>query len=244
MKIDPRAGSKELLVPLRAAGLPAELELLPAGDIELVGRGCGRPMSVGVEYKSIPDMLQCSRDGRFAEQLRAMRARYEVSWLLLEGEWRYSPNGPLEVMESRGFRAARAGHTYQEVVAWHLTMIQRGGVLLWQTRDRTESVAWLRSLYWWWMSKDFEEHRAHLDWYTPPYCPDNAFDRSGPSVTQKVAAALLAAGPTVDVNSTRAKAAAAHFPSVRAMVTADETEWRAVEGIGAKIAKRVVEAVK
>lgn len=245
LRVDRRAGSAELDGPLRAAGLSPELDTLAAGDVELLGRGPGgRPLLVGVEFKTIPDVLACVRSGRFAEQLRGMRARYEVGWLLVEGEWRLDDAGPgLEVRERAGYRA-RGGYTYQEVAAWTLTMAQRGGVLLWRTRDRAESVAWLRALYWWWTSKDFEEHRAHLDWYTPPYAPDNPLDMEPPSMAQKVAAALLSSGPTVDVNGERAKAAAAHFGTVGAMLAADEGAWREVEGIGPKTARRVVEAVQ
>jgi ERCC4-type nuclease len=241
--VDRRAGSAELQAPLLAAELPVEMDTLPAGDVELHGRGPGgRPLLVGVEYKAIRDLLTCVRDGRFAEQLRGMRQRYEVCWLLVEGEWRLDA-GMLEVRERQGYRD-RGGYSYQEVAAWTLTMAQRGGVLMWRTRDREETVAWLRALYWWWTCKDFEEHRAHLAWYTPPYTPDNPMDLEPPSVVQKVAAALLSQGPTVDVNAERAKAAAAVFPSVAAMVAAGEREWRGVEGIGPKIARRVVASVQ
>ena len=239
LRLDPRDGSKELKVPLLNAGLTVEVGTLPAGDVEITGRGPGgRPLLVGVEYKQVRDMLTCVRDGRFAEQLRKMKARHEVRWLLVEGEWRETEAGLLEVRERKGFKE-RGRFTAQEVVAWLLTMTQCGGVLPWFTHDQDESVAWLRALYWWWTSKDYEKHRAHLDWYTPPYAPPNPFEDE-PGVVQKVAAALLAQGVTVDVNSERARAAGKHFATVRAMVDADESVWRGVEGIGPKTAKRVV----
>lgn len=238
LRVDRRAGSKELEEPLCAVGLCPEMDNLAAGDVELVGSGPGgRPLMVGVEYKTVPDVLTCMRDGRFAEQARRMRGRYEVSWLLIEGEWKIE-GSQLEVREKGGFKA-RGHYTYQEVAAWVLTMAQRGGVLMWRTRDRAESVAWLRSLYWWWTSKEFEEHRAHLDWYRPPYTPENPMEMAEPTMAVKVAAALLSQGPTVDVNGERAKAVGAHFGSVRAMLTADEKAWRAVAGIGPKTAKKV-----
>lgn len=221
--------------------------MLPFGDVEIIGKGPGgRPLLVGVEYKKVPDVLTCIRDGRFAEQARGMAATFEVSWLLIEGEWRLDPmpgSDMLEVREKRGWES-RGGHTYQEMASWMLTMAHRAGVLVWRTSNQRESIAWLRTLYWWWTAKDFEEHQAHLDWYRPPYCPETPFDVKGPSRAQKVAAALLAEGPTVDVNGERAKAAAAHFGSVGAMLAADEKAWREVEGIGPKIAKRVVEGLR
>jgi ERCC4-type nuclease len=233
--VDRRAGSVELMGPLKAEGLAPELDTLPAGDVEIVGLGPGgRPLLIGVEIKTIPDVLACVRNGRFAEQLRGMRARYEVRWLLIEGEWRIEDD-ELEVRERRGYRA-RGGYAYQEVAAWGLTMAQRGGVLLWRTKDREESVAWLRAMYWWWTSKDFEEHRAHLAWYTPPATCEAMFEE--PGLVQRVAAILPGIG------AERAYAASQAFGSVRSMVCADEKAWRAVDGIGPKTARRVVEAVQ
>lgn len=235
LRVDARAGSGELHAPLTHAGLRPELDILPAGDVEVVGRGPGgRPLLVGVEFKTIPDMLACVRSGRFAEQRRAMQARYEVSWLLIEGEWRIEGDA-LEVRERSGWRN-RAHYTHQEVAAWLLTMAQRGRVLLWRTATRAESIAWLRALYWWWTSKDFELHRAHLDWYTPPATGEALIEE--PGLVQRVAAVLPGIG------TDRARAAAGAFGSVREMVNADAAAWRAIEGIGPKTAKRVVEAVR
>lgn len=238
LHLDKQAGSKELEAPLRAAGLNPTMVILPKGDVEIEGLGPGgRPLMVGVEFKTIPDVLACVRSGRFAEQLRGMRARYEVSWLLIEGEWRIGQSAAasvLEVRERRGWES-RGHYTYQEVVAWVLTMAQRGGALLWRTATREESVAWLRSLYWWWTSKEFEEHRAHLDWYQPPVTSEAMFEE--PGLVQRVAAVLPGIG------AERAVAAAGAFGSVREMVNADAKRWQVVEGIGPKTAKRVVEAV-
>lgn len=252
IRLDNQAGSRDLEQPLRSAGLVPEVVRLPSGDLEIIGQGPGgRPMLVGIEYKKLPDLLQCERDGRFAEQLRAMKKYYEISWLVIEGEWRVtapaavssSRAATLEVRERKGWVEARGSYTYQEVVAWVLTMAQRGGVMVWRSRDQAETVEWLRTMYWWWTAKKFEEHKAHLQWYTPPWAPETPFD-TAPSVERKVAAALLAQGPTVDINSERAKAVAVHFGSVRAMLLATEKEWCAVPGIGAKIAKRVVEVTQ
>lgn len=244
MRIDTRAGSCELEAPLKAHGLPVEMCSMPAGDVEIVGRGPrGRPLLIGVEFKTVRDALTCMRDRRYAEQLREMRRRYEVCWLLVEGEWRANAEGLIEVRERRGWQE-RGHFTVQEYAAWLLTMTQRGGALLWTTTSRDETVTWLRTLYWWWTAKDFDAHRAHLEWYTPAYVPENPMDLTPPGVVQKVAAALLAQGPTVDVNGERARAVGAAFGSVRAMLDAGMKEWTAVDGIGAKTAKRVVEVLR
>lgn len=208
---------------------------MPSGDVEIIGLGPGgRPLMVGIEFKLVRDVLECVRSGRFAEQARKMKARYEVRWLLIEGDWR-TEAGLLEVKERRGYKE-RGHYTYQEVASWALTMAQRGGVLMWRTHDRAESVAWLRSLYWWWTSKDFEAHRAHLDWYQPPLTNENPFEE--PTLVQKVANVLPGIG------SDRALAASGAFGSVREMVNADESVWCGIDGIGPKTARKVVEAVQ
>jgi len=98
MRIDTRAGSKDLIEPLKRAGVPAEAATLQFGDIELVGNGPdGRPVTIGCEYKKLPDAFQCLRDGRYAAQLRGMRDAYEVNWLLLEGRFQKDWRGHLQV---------------------------------------------------------------------------------------------------------------------------------------------------
>jgi ERCC4-type nuclease len=125
--------------------------------------------------------------------------------------------------------------SYQEVVGWSLTMALKGGCLLWRTEDQDETVEWLRGLDNWFTSKEWEDHKAHLDWYSPE--PEgNPFE--GPSLVQRVAAVLPGLG------STRSRNVAKHFSSVRAMLTADEKEWAKVEGVGSKTAKKIVEALK
>jgi len=235
VKIDTRAGSIELIAPLRQLGVPVEEAILPAGDVEIVGNGPeGRPVLVGVEVKKLSDVLACMRDGRFAEQLRGMSESFEVKWLLIEGRMR----GVSDVIQvAHGSRWRNDGHyRYQEFVSWLMTMCQRGGVLLWRTENQEESVAWLKALYHWWTLKSYEEHRAHLNHYQPqllggitPFEP--------PTLVQKVAVCLPG------IAGTRSKAISLRFSSIREMAKADEKEWSSIDGIGKRGAKKLVEAL-
>src|SRR4030095_11046902 len=99
MRVDTREGSAALLPLLRAAGLPADGAILDSGDVEILGRDGSRPVTVGVEYKKIGDLLQSSRDGRAAEQLRRMHSEYEVRYILIEGYMKPGPKGELIVQE-------------------------------------------------------------------------------------------------------------------------------------------------
>ena len=63
--VDSRIGSKDLAAPLTRLGLPAELTTLPFGDIAFEGQGDDRgPLTVGIEFKVLTDLVQSLRSGR------------------------------------------------------------------------------------------------------------------------------------------------------------------------------------
>jgi len=230
MTIDTRAGSRNLVRPLRERNIPIEESILPAGDVEIVGRGPeGRPVLVGVEYKSVGDVLHCIRDGRFAEQLRRMRDRYEVRWLLVEGYWAPGVRDELLVMERGRFREARGQYKFTEVASWLLTMAQAGGCLLWRTPDMSESVSWLCVLRSWWTQRDWESHRSHLAMYMPP-----PFSFRPLTPTELMANTLDGLGPE------KLKAVAAKFKTPHAMTSATVEDWASIDGIGKVLAERFV----
>lgn len=236
MKIDTRAGSKELIAPLAALGVPVEPGVLLAGDVEIVGNGPGGPLLVGVEYKSIEDTAACMRSGRFADQARGMKANFNVSWLLVEGRVR-AVKGGMEVQTHKGkWRLLHAGVTYQELTAWLLTMSQVNGILLYRTEDLAESVEWLRIFNNWWTSKDWHQHRAHLEWYTPPVV-GNPF-LGEPPLVQKAAALLP------HIGGIKAERVGKEFRSLKKMCCVSQEDWTKIPGVGKKMAKRIVEAIE
>lgn len=233
MRIDTRAGSQEYIVPLRKAGLHVDEAILPAGDVELIGNGPGgRPQLVGVELKKLPDLFACIRNGRFAEQLRGMKANYEISWLVVEG--RLKLGAKLQYHTGEKWRDADANMTYAEMAGWTMTMAAAAGVLLWRTENEDETVAWLKQLDSWWTAKVWEDHRAHLEYYTPP-AQDSVFD--DPTLCQRVARVLPGLG------SKRAEEVAKAFGSTRVMVNASIPEWTKIEGIGRGIAEKITRAL-
>jgi ERCC4-type nuclease len=222
--------------PLRKLGVVVEETILPAGDAEIVGIGpSGRPVLVGCEYKSIEDVAACVRNGRFADQLRKMRDSFEVSWLLIEGRLRGDRKG-IAVKRGEKWFTLPGLITYQEIVSWTMTMCQRGGVLLWRTESKLESAAWLRSLELWWTAKDWEEHRAHMDWYTPPI-ESNPFE-GRPGLARRWANELPGVGDG------KSRLISARFRSGRALANASVEELTQVEGVGKKLANAIVKAVK
>lgn len=237
MRIDTRAGSSDLIAPLRLRGVTVEEAMLPSGDVEIVGRGPEeRPVLVGIEVKKIPDLLQCIRNGRFADQLRAMRQSYEVRWLLVEGRWQgFGHREDMAVRRGERWHTVPSHISYQEVASWTLTMANRAGLLIWRTESEEETVAWLRAHELWWTAKEYRDHRAVMDFYIPPIEAGDAF--AEPTLVRKVANVLPG---LAGVLSERADA---EFSSVREMINADEERWRRIHGIAKVKARRLVEAL-
>jgi ERCC4-type nuclease len=235
--IDPRMGSKSLLAPLRADGAPAEFGPLEFGDAYFVGAGPGgAPVTVGVEYKKLLDLLACMTSGRYAgHQLVGMREDYDVQWLLVEGIWRPRADGVVEIYGFRGWEPLRIGgrcYLQRDLDSYLLSLTQQGGTRIWKTSTPVESARWLHTLYRWWQ-RDWDEH-ASLQ----------TFDLSGPVAglseppfTRRVAKELPGIGWKKSLVVTDA------FDSVAAMVAADERTWRRVPGIGKTLAPRIVRAL-
>lgn len=238
IRVDDRAGSKDLVPHLEHVGLTTRLERLPAGDIEIISID---GTVVLVEYKSWPDVLVCVRSGRFAEQLRGMRREAHVSWLLIEGRIRVGEKNLLHVMRPDGrWREADGGFTYQEVTAWLMTMAQCGGALLWHTDSPQQSALWLRSLYYWWTYQAWAEHRAHKAWFEPPPLWENPY--AEPPLALKVACLLPGVGNTRAGAIIDSMGSETHYPSAEEVTQAGTIALQKVPGIGKTIATRVWES--
>jgi ERCC4-type nuclease len=246
MLLDDRTGSGDLLPLLKSMGVRVEHTRLEYGDVAFHGNGPGgSPVFVGVEVKTVSDVLQCIGDGRFSgHQLPGLVQTYDQVWLLVEGSYRADQrSGLLQVFKAhrnggRFWADAITGRSsramYRELDSWLLTMEIKCGVRFRRAHDRDETARILANLYNWWTSKEWDEHRSHLQLHTTT--PDAAMLRK-PSLLRMVAAQLPGVGwgksQTIEKS----------FGSIREMVQADEKRWAKIDGIGKVMAKRLVEAV-
>jgi ERCC4-type nuclease len=237
VRVDDRAGSADLVPYLEHVGLSVRVERLPAGDIELIGID---GTVVGIELKKWPDVLACVRNGRFAEQLRGMRREFHVSWLLIEGRARAGEKGRFEIMTPQGWRVADGDYTYQEVVAWLMTMAHCGGALLWHTGSPEESALWVRAQHFWWAFQEWAEHRAHLQWFEPPPLWTNPY--SEPPLALRIACMLPGVGQTRAAAILDTLGTETHYPSAEEVTQAGTVALQKVPGIGKVVATRVWEA--
>lgn len=242
LKLDYRVGSGDLAPSLKQLKIPVEVTKLEFGDAAVVGRGPeGRPVLVGVEVKKVGDLIQSLRDYRLTDhQLPGMMACYEKVHLLVEGIWSSSPRG--ELLATKGVELAPPPFgehpwSYQEFANRLNTLKYRHGVVVDYTADRRGTAAWLAALWHWWRDKPWEAHESFLGMKEKTLEASDPLMAAvaPPCIKMRVAAALLKG-----IGYHRARAIADYFPSVRAMMNAEVKEWAKVDGIGTKIAARVV----
>lgn len=247
IKVDPRMGSGDLVTPLRQLGVPAILAdpVLPFGDVEIVGRGPDdRPVLLGVEIKSVSEILEAVTDSRFVgHQLVGLLESYEIAYLLTQGTMAAAPNRELLFLrEKEGklkYEKASRGDrpwTYETVQSF-LRSVERAGIREAYTPDRRSTAAWIASLYHSW-ARPWDSHRSLARIHHTMGENPNPLELFSATTKMKVADDLIKG-----IGWERARAAARHFPSVRAMVNADEKQWQQVDGIGKKLAAAIVASV-
>jgi len=159
--VDSRVGSKELAPKITGASL-GQLEF---ADVAFMGMIGNRPVQIGIELKKLPDLISCIRNGRFAgHQLPGMRRDYDFIYLIVQGIHKRGGDGLLETPRRGGWRAYAHGGpmSWAALQSWYTTMEAKGLVRIRFTRNQSETIRVIRSLYTWWTLKKWEDHRAHM----------------------------------------------------------------------------------
>lgn len=248
--IDNRAGSAQLEPLLRRRGYPVELGRTEYGDVSWIGSSSGGgPVSVGIEVKSLGDVLACIQDSRFAgHQLPGLCQNYDLVWLLVIGVFRArARDGVLEYQQQRGkgegywkdaSHGRRRSFLFHDLQMWFLTIQYKAGVRIAVVDDYQQAALWLGANYSWWQ-RGWDDHGSHLQVYDG--MRDQLFDRAlltRPTLARCIGAQLPGIGKE------KSAAVAARFKSVRAMVEASEDDWMSIPGIGRTIAHRVHTALR
>lgn len=192
------------------------------GDAMFSGHGPSGPLQIGFERKRLTDFVSCMKDRRLSRQLRDMRehCQYERLYVVLEGIWRPSPSGTVEVMNGDGrwhpVFSMRGGEgiTYMQIDGF-MQSIAESGVVVHRTANTQETAMFYVSRYRWWQ----KQYYLH-DSLSQVYSTDPAAQKRGkmivhtgePSPVCQVAAQL----PGVDAKSW---SVAEQYSSVYEMVT-------------------------
>lgn len=218
--VDYREGSKDLLAPLLAMGLPCEESDLATGgdsqnaaDLAFVGRGeKGVGVMVGIEHKKLADLSSSLRTKRINEQARKMQTDYQFRYLIVEGDLMIDDRGHL--LKRAGWRSMKAiegvsaPELFKRVFVLQLTM----GLTPLFVPTRRVALKAIEYLYRVWTDQDLDQHKSHLDVYEPPtIVPPTDFVRTVRTFPE---CGLKVAG-----------AAEGEFGSIRAAVNAGARAW-------------------
>lgn len=235
--VDDRAGSNRLLRYPSIRALCQETRL-DGADVALIGNGPDGPLMVGVEVKSIFDLISSMNTGRLQGTQVPALMKYDERWLLYYGSYRPGRGGTLEVYRKGTWRRHRIGNRdvpYGYVESFLLNLVVTG-INVKHAFNEEEAVEWIACLHRWW-SKPWTKHKGL-----------RTLDRSKqssllPSMDAETKLRVKVASQLPGVGFERALAAAQYFPTVEAMINARVEEWAAIPGIGRVIAKAIRQAI-
>lgn len=240
--VDDRVGARELKSEIKKLGLRVETRRLEFGDFAFAGNGPRGEVMVGIERKTVSDLINSFNSGRLStHQLPGMVQTYPYRWVFVEGYWRPGRDNVIEVFKLWSEKPTKDGRGMMMVGAWYPAVTQTAWSQLigrtwnlevegacWVERTGTprETAEVVGSLFRWW-GKSWKDHRAHLG-LEKGLTPDKI-------LFEKPSYPRLFAGIFPGVEWTRSKAAAKHFGTIRRMANARPEEWKKIQGFGDKL---------
>ena len=167
--VDSRVGSRELLSGIRALGADAETVPDLTADFSWDGSGPNGAALIGVERKTITDLLDSIRTKRLGGgQIGRAVDTYDYYYLIVEGPWRRAEGGMLEIgwpwhQPKGSFRYAEVSHFLNRLRVF-------GGVHVWRTFDVDETIATLVDWHDEWQ-QSWDERCGKKVIYAPPPIP-------------------------------------------------------------------------
>lgn len=235
--VDDRTGSVELV-----RHLPKDqcvVKRLEFGDFCWEGRGPeGVPWMIGVERKTVNDLLSCIATNRFTDhQLPGMLSTYNVSYLMLEGLVKYDlSDGVVKSYHGgewvpAGF-GARQFHV-TEVLGFLNSLAIMTGIHVWQTQSERETAAYLLAFHRWWTQKEFDAHKSHLQ----------SGHKATPLIT-RMSMLRRWASELPGIGYGKSGLVERHFKSPIAMVNSTIEDWLEIPKIGKVIAANVIDIIR
>lgn len=236
--VDPRVGSKDLLPHIQKIGTPCQLQTLEYGDACFEGNGPDMSrVYIGVERKRVGDMLNCIDDARYAAHQRpGMQSMYNKDVLIIEGTWKPDVQSGymmecVAALTWRPYRYRTQMVRYSKLFRYLLT-IQLAGTMVISSRDAEQTAYNITELYAYFQKK-WDDHVSLLEQQRLAIPTMNG----KPTLVQKWAAAIEGIGPKLCMR------AAEKFDSPIQLAKADEQDWMEIEGVGSKLAQKIVKTV-
>lgn len=210
--VDDRVGSRELLRPLKRAGTPAQLQRLRFADFSFWGHGPRGRVRVGVERKTISEILTAITDSRFTgHQLPGLLKAYDYTYLVVEGNYYPDPASGILMVNGRAAGHTRQGHLFENAEKFLMTLELKAGLRVRRTNTPVHTALWIAALYRWWQKRWSEHKSAYVVDETKP---DRAI-LDARTMKRKVANQLTG------LAWVRSVKADSYFPSIAAMAVGD-----------------------
>jgi ERCC4-type nuclease len=237
--VDGRTGSKELIPYLQRISVNVKIEqaTLEYGDACFEGNGPMGRIAIGIERKTLSDLLNCVDDARYsAHQRPGMMAMYQFSILMVEGVWKQdSVTGYLmecvRTLEWRPFRYRTQMVRYSKLFRYLLSL-QVAGTTVITTRDMEQTAYNILECYHW-FSKRWEDHTSLLE--TQKLNMPSLNGR--PTLVRRWASELDGVGVKLGMEAEK------RFKTAYDLSQSDESDWVKIEGIGAKLARSIIQQI-
>lgn len=239
--IDYRKGSKELEPYIQTAHKIATLEF---ADFCFTGLGEDGPAMIGIERKTIGDMMSSMNSGRLSgHQLIGLLDQYAYVYLLIEGIWRPNPkSGVLEKRRGKSWTPVHHGkrkYTARELWNYVNTLAIMCGVHTVYTTGMAQSGLWLDSTYTYWQ-RDYSSHKSHLKFHRQDVKPKGkkAVMLRPPTPFERIISGVSGVGFGT------ATLLEKHFKTPLELALATEDQLTSIKGIGPKIAKLIIRELR
>jgi len=231
--VDSRTGSKELLPLIQGQGVEVTIaDELVAGDFAFEGKGPDATnVLIGVERKTVRDMLNCIGTGRFGGvQLVRLHQMYQRYYLIVEGIYGCGMDGMLEEPGPNGWHPLAVGgrgFMHSMLERYLMSVEECSHIRIHKTSNRLDTARKVANLWHFWNDKAYEKHRA-TDVKQATHVEIKPW-----SLKRRIASELPGIG------TDRSKTVAKHFRSTRQMIAADALDWSQIQGIGMKTARAI-----
>lgn len=236
--VDYNKGSIELLPLILANHVKAERTSLPSADFCFEGHGPHGPITVGIERKTLHDLLNSIETARYNRQRLDMKQVYDICVLMVEGHWRpHDPQGVL--MEgfneglSWGYCRYRSRKTMYSEIYRYLIGVASTGVIICYPKSMWHCAYDICEWFHYW-NKPFHEHRSMRE-IQKVAIPTLEFR---PSLVRKWANDIQEVGLVLSEHAERL------FKKPITLAQADEGEWLRIPGVGVATAKKIVKEIR
>jgi len=205
------------------ANVKTQVKQLLYGDFAWEGQLNGRPVRVGLELKTLPDLVNSINNGRLTgRQLPGMANLYEFRYLLIEGVYHAGSDGAV-VLHRAGGNSISLPATYRGLVGF-LATVELAGFHIRQSESASGSAHTIAALYQWWQKPEHHSFEETVIEQPTLYrlSDTEAFFAGMPGVGWK-----------------RARAICRGLPTTEALVKATEADLMGVSGIGKEMASRI-----